>query len=100
MRMLALPFVSCFVVFGCCLSDAYSFLKRKWRESRSGGWEIEGVEEGKTVVRMYCMKEESIFNLKIKKHFIYIYNMKWNFLLSSSSLSFHMNPAVYFSFYH
>jgi hypothetical protein len=35
----------------------------QWREGRLRG--LRGVERGETMVRMYCMKEKSIFN-KIK----------------------------------
>lgn len=61
--------VSCFVLFGCQLLDA--FLKRKWRGSRSGKegrqGELGGVERGETPVGMFCMREESNFNFKKKK---------------------------------
>lgn len=48
--------------------EACSFLKRKQRESRgageSEGWELGGVDEGKTVVRMFVW-EKNLFSIKI-----------------------------------
>lgn len=66
MRALALPLL-CFVWL---LSPGdLLFLDGKWRESRSGGEErcgkLGGREEVETVVRMYSIREDSIFNTKI-----------------------------------
>lgn len=63
-------FALSYFIFFCCV---WSFLggllvsEGKWRESgseeakRLGQWS-EGVEIGKTVVKVHYMKEESIFN--------------------------------------
>lgn len=61
----------CFVIFGCCLLEACSFLKGNGG-GVSVGWGKEVQEDlggvrGKTVVRMCCMREESILNLKKRK---------------------------------
>jgi hypothetical protein len=52
--------------------ETCSFLKKKWRESRSKveeKWEGAGRRGGrKTVVGMNHMREESIFNKKLKYH--------------------------------
>ena len=44
-----------------CLLEVCSLLKGKQRE-REVRAELGGVERGETVVGMYCMREESIFN--------------------------------------
>lgn len=49
-----------------CIRDLL-FLKKKCKKSGSWGEEMDeeelaGVEEGKTVVRVYCTRERSIFN--------------------------------------
>ena len=36
-------------------------------EMGGGGMKLEGVERGKTVVGLYCLTEESSFNLKKRK---------------------------------
>ena len=42
---------------------------RSCREGRVGGEELEGVESGETVIRMCCMKRESIsINTKIQNN--------------------------------
>ena len=57
--------MSCFIVLGCCLLEACSFLKGN-RGGRSGGRErwgqLGGVEGGKTVSRVYYMRKKAIFN--------------------------------------
>ena len=56
----------CIVLFGGCLLETCSFLKKK--QSKMHPWEkegegyLEGMEGGETVVRMYYMREEPIFN--------------------------------------
>lgn len=65
----ALPcLVSCFVVFSCCLLEVCSFFKGNGRDVEleergevGGLGRLDGVE---TVVRLYSMKEEFIFNFK------------------------------------
>lgn len=69
LNMRALPcLVPCFVVFSCCLLEACSFLGGNRRdvdleESGEVGelGRLGGVE---TVLRLYSMREEFIFNLK------------------------------------
>lgn len=55
-----------FVLFCCCLLEVCSFcINERLMGSELGrGKEacLKGVEEGETVVEMYWMKEESIFN--------------------------------------
>lgn len=68
-NMRALPcLVSCFAVFSCCLLEACSFFKGNNRDvdleesGEVGGLgRLDGVE---TVVRLYSMREEFIFNFK------------------------------------
>lgn len=84
MRVFALPccilvvaavlFVVMLIVamFGCCLLESCSFLKgdrgvvdpgdRGGRSWRVGGEDLGEVEGGKTVVGIYCVREESTFN--------------------------------------
>ena len=65
MRTFALLIVSCLVLFDFHLLEAFSFMK-KWRGSGFEGegvlGELGGMGGGETVVRMYCMREESNFN--------------------------------------
>ena len=60
--------VSCCVLFDCHLLEACSFLKRKQKGNGSGGegrlGGSEEIEGRKTVVRMHCMRAESIFSKK------------------------------------
>ena len=52
--------VSCLL---CLVVDSWLFSEGKWRGVDWGELKKLGrVEDGKTVVRMYCMREESIFN--------------------------------------
>jgi hypothetical protein len=59
------------VLSGCCLLETCSSCGRNEKENRSGGEvggeELGGGEGGETVVRVYCMREESIFNEKETK---------------------------------
>ena len=58
--------VSCFVVFGCCLLEACSFLEGNQCgvevDLRVNRVELGEVGGGETVVEMYCIREEYIFN--------------------------------------
>ena len=63
--LLTCLFIVYFVALGCCLLETYFILKRDGGEEE--GKQLGGVEGGETVVRVYCMKEESIFNLKRRK---------------------------------
>lgn len=36
-------------------------------EGRGGGEELGGEEGGKTIIRIYCMRKDSIFNKRKKK---------------------------------
>lgn len=53
--------LSCFVMFGCYLLEACSFLKRSQGGAdlrrRGGLWALGGVEGGETMVGNYCMRE-------------------------------------------
>lgn len=55
-----------FVVFDCCVSWACRFLKRDREEVDPEGvrrWgKVGGLGGVETVVRIYCMREDSIFN--------------------------------------
>ena len=60
----------CSVLFSCYLLEAYSFLMRQ-KGTRSG-WErrqkeLGGVWVGEAVIKIYCIREESIFNKRGKK---------------------------------
>lgn len=59
-------------MFGCCFLENCSFLKENGEgvdvEERGGSRKLGVVEGGETVVRIYCMEEESIF--KKKKNFV------------------------------
>lgn len=60
--------VTCFVLFGCRLLETCSFLRMKQKKSgpgRGAGEDLEGVERRETVVGMYRVREDSVFNLKI-----------------------------------
>lgn len=52
--------VSCFVLSGCTLLEAWSFLKRKQVVDLIKRGKMVGVEGGKTVVGMYGVREESV----------------------------------------
>jgi hypothetical protein len=59
--------VSFFVLFGCCLLKAPHLSERKQKEEWLLGRgkpreELGGVGKGEAAIRMYCMREESIFN--------------------------------------
>lgn len=58
-----LVFVSCFVMFDCCLSEAFSFMKENG-EYMDLGQVVGSWEEwmGETMIGIYCMGEELIFN--------------------------------------
>lgn len=51
---------------------ANSFLIRERKvmnlEERTSGMELGGVEEGETIIRIYYLRKESIFNKGKKKH--------------------------------
>lgn len=55
-----------FVMFGCFLLEACYFLMRNKKgvdlERRGGGEELGGVETVETILRIYCVRKESIFN--------------------------------------
>lgn len=55
-----------FVMFGCYRLDARSFLMRDGKgtdlDGREVGEELRGVGGGETVIRIYCMRKEPIFN--------------------------------------
>lgn len=60
----------CSVLFSCYLLEAYSFLMRQ-KGTRSG-WErrqkeLGGVWVGEAVIKIYCIREVSIFNKRGKK---------------------------------
>lgn len=68
--------VSCFVLFGCCVLEACSFLKEKRRGldlKKRCGEGLGSFEWGKTVVRMYCVcqdvYERKILSKNMAKHF-------------------------------
>jgi hypothetical protein len=47
-------------MLACCLLEACSFLKGNPREEDFKGGELGGMKGGK-LVRVYCMREESVF---------------------------------------
>lgn len=55
-----------FVMFGCYLLAARSFLMKDRKggdlEGKGGGEELGEVRRGETLIRIYCMGRESIFN--------------------------------------
>ena len=55
-------------MFGCYLLEACCFLMRHRKgmdpEGKGGEEEVEGVEGEETVIRIYCMREEFVFNKK------------------------------------
>ena len=55
-----------FVIFGCYLLEACSFLMRDRKgvdlEGRRGGEDLGRVEGEETIIRIYYMRKESIFN--------------------------------------
>jgi hypothetical protein len=64
-------------MFGCCLFGALFFPEGRWRRSRSGekvrGGDLGGVEwrgGGKSVLRMYCVRGESIFKQENRFFFL------------------------------
>lgn len=61
-RPFACIIVSGFILLGCRLLDACSFLMRKWRGVDLGEKEeLGGVERKETVVRMYLLYERRIY---------------------------------------
>ena len=65
--MCALAFiVACYTMFDCCPWKTCSFLKGNRGPvdlgEKGGEQGVGGEEGGEAVVRMYCMREESIFN--------------------------------------
>jgi hypothetical protein len=67
-------------MFGCYLLETYSFLTkdRVDLEGRGGGKEVEG---GETIIRIYCIRRESIskkkktFWIKIKSSHTFYHNL-------------------------
>lgn len=57
-------------MFYCQLLEAFSFLMRARKgvdlDGREGGEELQRVEGGKTVFRLYCLRKESMVNNKGK----------------------------------
>ena len=55
-----------FDMFGCYLLEACSFLmidrKGVDPEKRRGGEELGGVQGRESIIRVYCIKKDSIFN--------------------------------------
>lgn len=59
-----------FVMFCCYLLEVSSFLMRDKEQIQKGEqveWKFRGVEEGKTVIRIYSMSQESMFNERRQK---------------------------------
>ena len=63
-------FFSCYILYYYYPLEACSFLMRRKKGSGSGwegsGEELGGVEGGETIIGIYCMKKESIFNKRQK----------------------------------
>lgn len=70
-RSFALSYCFSLVVFGCCLLEAWSFLKgheeRVDPGERADVVELGEAEGGETMVEMYYMREESVFNFLRKR---------------------------------
>jgi hypothetical protein len=63
--------MSCFIVLGCCLLEACSFLKENGGRLGLGKRGVGVVEGEETVVRMYCMKNLfSILKIDLKRSMI------------------------------
>ena len=60
-----LSYYTLFCHVSCCLLETYSFLGSGREEKLE---DLGGMKEGKMVVSMYCMRKESIFNLKEKEN--------------------------------
>lgn len=64
-------------MFGCCLLEECSFLKRKGVGvylGQRGGWQkLGGMEKEESVVRIQCIREESILNFfKKESHLTFL----------------------------
>lgn len=62
MRALPCLIVFCFVVFGCCLLESCSYSEGIVGPVEGAGGGLGRVEGRQSVVRVYCVAEDSILN--------------------------------------
>lgn len=102
-------FSSYYILFCYDPLEACSLLMRRKKGSGSGwegsGEKLGGVEGGETVIGIYCMRKESIFNKRKNKNYkknarlryLNLLNRKTHFLIKLSSASLLGSSATYIS---
>jgi hypothetical protein len=64
----------CFILLLSLEASSFRDIKGVESEGREGGEELGGIEGGKTVIRIYDVTKESVFN-KRKNNILYIHSM-------------------------